>query len=295
MPLRLSQNPIITPSMLSGEDGQNINGPSLIAAPDWLSHRLGKFYLYFAHHRGNYIRLAVADDLEGPWKVYSPGTLRLEEAGCCRDHIASPDVHVDNVRREIRMFFHGMSTQGDEQLSFLAVSTNGLNFRALETPLSNFYLRVLPWRNEWIGMTKGGVMYRSPSGIADFKMVALPFPVSSRNANQQGDVRHVALNCSGDSLEVFYTRIGDCPEHIRRALIDLSGPHRSWKALKSQAILWPEMQWEGADIPLTRSRAGASPGRENAVRDPAIFNHNGRTFLLYSVAGESGIGIALLR
>ena len=119
--------------------------------------------------------------------------------------------------------------------------------------------------------------------------------VSSRNANEQGDVRHVALNCSGDNLEVFYTRIGDRPEHIRRALIDLSGPPRSWRALNSQAVLRPEMRWEGASIPLTRSRAGASPGPENAVRDPAIFKHNSRTFLLYSVAGESGIGIALLK
>jgi hypothetical protein len=292
---RLSRNPIITPDMLRGKDGNNINGPSLIAAPEWLPQRLGNFYLYFAHHRGSYIRLAVADDLEGPWKVYSPGTLRLEDARCCRDHLASPDVHVDHVRREVRMFFHGVSSQGKEQLSFIALSKNGLSFRALETPLTNFYLRVTPWRNEWIGMTKGGVVYRSTSGITDFKEVALSFPVSSRKADQQGDVRHVALSCSGDTLEVFYTRIGDRPEHIRRALVDLSGPPKSWRALDSQAILWPEMQWEGANIPLARSRAGASPSRENAVRDPAIFIHDDRTFLLYSVAGESGIGIARLR
>ena len=47
---RLSRNPIITPNMLRGEDGNNINGPSLIAAPEWLPQRLGNFYLYFAHH-----------------------------------------------------------------------------------------------------------------------------------------------------------------------------------------------------------------------------------------------------
>jgi hypothetical protein len=35
--------------------------------------------------------------------------------------------------------------------------------------------------------------------------------------------------------------------------------------------------------------------RENALRDPAIFEDaDGRVYLLYSVAGESGIGIAEL-
>ncbi|TGP23371.1 hypothetical protein, partial [Mesorhizobium sp. M1D.F.Ca.ET.234.01.1.1] len=53
--------PIITPGMLPGDDGANINGPSLIRVPDWLPGRLGAYYLYFAHHTGTYIRLAFAD------------------------------------------------------------------------------------------------------------------------------------------------------------------------------------------------------------------------------------------
>jgi hypothetical protein len=35
-------------------------------------------------------------------------------------------------------------------------------------------------------------------------------------------------------------------------------------------------------------------GRVNQLRDPAIFREGDRTFLLYAVAGESGIGIAEL-
>ena len=38
--------------------------------------------------------------------------------------------------------------------------------------------------------------------------------------------------------------------------------------------------------------AGAVRGQENALRDPAIFSEDDRTYLLYSVAGESGIAIA---
>ena len=30
----------------------NINGPSLVRVPEWVEDPLGKYYLYFAHHRG---------------------------------------------------------------------------------------------------------------------------------------------------------------------------------------------------------------------------------------------------
>lgn len=63
--IRCPSNPIIRPEM-DRSIGGNINGPSLIRAPYWLPNRLGKYYLYFAHHRGTYIRLAYADHLAGP-------------------------------------------------------------------------------------------------------------------------------------------------------------------------------------------------------------------------------------
>ena len=98
---RLPCNPIIVPAMLNAADGDNINGPSLIEAPHWLPGRLARFYLYFAHHRGRYIRLAVADRLEGPWRIVEGGSLHLDQAPGCQDHIASPDVHVDEARKQV--------------------------------------------------------------------------------------------------------------------------------------------------------------------------------------------------
>src|SRR5438067_6281806 len=94
-PVRLPNNPIITPE-LSRSIGDNINGPSLIRVPDWVASPLGRYYLYFAHHQGKFIRLAYANALAGPWKIYEPGTLRLDEVSTCHNHIASPDVHVDD-------------------------------------------------------------------------------------------------------------------------------------------------------------------------------------------------------
>lgn len=65
-----------------GEEGYvNINGPSLIAVPDWLPNSLGKYYLYFSHHKGDHIRMAYADYVEGPCTVYEPGALTLRDSG----------------------------------------------------------------------------------------------------------------------------------------------------------------------------------------------------------------------
>ena len=69
----------------------NINGPSVIKVPEWVKNPLGKYYMYFGHHRGTYIRLAYANSIEGPWFMYEPGVLKMEDAYAFR-HIASPDV-----------------------------------------------------------------------------------------------------------------------------------------------------------------------------------------------------------
>ena len=99
--VRFQDNSILTPQS-SPSLCTNLNGPSLIHVPAWLERLLGRYYLYFAHHRGTFIRRAYADRLSGPWHVYEPGTPQLSEAPSCHDHVASPEVHVDDVRKEIR-------------------------------------------------------------------------------------------------------------------------------------------------------------------------------------------------
>ena len=295
--LRLPNNPIIRPEMLPGNDGSNINGPSLIRAPAWLSHPLGKYYLYFAHHHGDYIRLAYADRLEGPWKIYGPGTLRLKEAGGCRDHIASPDAVVDDQRKQIRLYFHGPAKGGGGQKTFLAVSEDGIHFRAANEVLGIFYWRVFRWDGWWYAMAKGGLLYRSRDGRSNFEKGANPFPGSEmrgKDYNTPG-VRHVALQPSGGRMWIYYSNIGDAPERIFRCRLELSGDWRTWRTSDPQEVLRPETDWEGARRPSSKSVAGPSHGPENAMRDPAIFADDGRVYLLYSVAGESGIAIAECR
>ena len=293
---RLSNNPIIRPEMLPAGDGGNINGASLIRTPAWLPGRLGAYYLYFAHHRGQYIRLAYADRLDGPWTVHKPGTLSLNDAPACRDHVASPDVHVDEERREIRMYFHGPSRVTRGQKSYVALSSDGLVFAANDAILGPFYFRVARWRGQWVAMAKGGLVYLSNDGLSEFRPAAQsPFPLHDPKGNAPGDVRHVALQPDDRGLHVYYTRIGDCPEAILRAYVYPDDPDmQTWRASKFEQVLAPKFDWEGADLPLRASLSGASSGPENALRDPAIHVEDGRIYLLYSVAGESGIAIAEL-
>ena len=44
----------------------NINGPSVLRMPDWALGKQAALHLYFGHHKGDSIRLAFADRLEGP-------------------------------------------------------------------------------------------------------------------------------------------------------------------------------------------------------------------------------------
>jgi len=291
---RFAGNPIIHPAMLPGADGTNINGPSLIRVPAWIEKPLGRYYLYFAHHGGSYIRLAYADSLEGPWKIHPGGALKLADAPACRGHIASPDVHVDEQRRQIRMYFHG-PVPGKGQMSFVATSADGLSFRASDEVLGSFYFRCFQWNGWWYAMAKGGLLYRSKDGVSGFERGPNPFPGTDPREtafNAPGSIRHVALHRDGRTLWVYYSRIGDRPERILRSAIELEDDWRRWRAGPAEEVLRPEMPWEGADLPLRASSAGAARGREHALRDPAIFVEDGRVYLLYSIAGESGIAIA---
>jgi hypothetical protein len=307
---RLADAPIIRPEM-QGLAGDNINGPSLIRAPAWLSDteagRLGEYYLYFAHHKGRHIRLAHADRPTGPWTLYEPGTLQLEqshfptefdqfppelaesiEAGHVYPHVASPDVHIDDGARKIRLYYHGQLANG-RQVSRVALSGDGIHFEAREEILSTSYLRMIRLEDVaepgWYGMSMPGIVYRSGDGLGAFERGPQLFPDT---------MRHCALLRRGDTLWVFWSNVGDAPERILVSPVSLRGDWRSWTAGQAREVLRPENDWEGATLPLAPSVRGYAPEPVNELRDPAIFEEDGRTWLLYAVQGEHGIGIARL-
>jgi hypothetical protein len=314
---RLADGPIIHPQ-LDPSIGVNIQGPSVIRVPAWLENPLGKYYLYFADHKGRYIRLAYADAVTGPWKIHVPGTLRIEDsyfltsqpavsaeqrlqyetyfAGTGEQfphdrmidltvpHIASPDVHVDDAKQRIVMYYHGLDELAS-QVSRVAVSSDGINFVARPEILGRTYWRGFDWQGQRYGLAMPGQFYRSDDPLSGFVKGPLLF---------NPKMRHCAVMLRNNELWVFWTQAGDAPEHIKLSTLQLSGDWMDWQQVDHGEVLRPEKSWEGADAPVVASMRSTAYGVVNELRDPAILLDDGKIYLFYAVAGESGIAVAEL-
>jgi hypothetical protein len=316
---RFVDAPIISPG-LHPSIGENIQGPSLIRVPDWVSSPLGKYYLYFADHKGSYIRLAYADDLRGPWQIHAPGSLQLADSlflteppdappeaveeikkqrqalrgpdvlphGLLEElttpHIASPDVQVDSDNQKIVMYYHGLEGLG-HQVTRMATSSDGIDFTARPEILSRSYLRAFYHDGQTFALVMPGQVYRFKDGQPPLEQGPLLF---------NKDMRHSALLKRGNLLHVFWSQVGDVPERILMSTINLSADWLDWQETEAVEVLRPERPWEGADAALEPSVRSVAYGHVNQLRDPAIFSEDDKTYLLYSIAGESGIGIAEL-
>ena len=282
--------------MLPGDDGNNINGPSVIRVPDWVDDPLGKYYMYFAHHSGTYIRLAYSDDPLGPWTVYPPGSLALKDCAAAHNHIASPDVHVDDEGGQIVMFYHAPAKGLEAQKTFGAASFDGIDFIAFPVSLGMFYFRVWRHRGWWYALGKSR-LYRSASILDGYVPgpVVLEVPGTiTPDMNEAGNIRHTAVSVAGDELTVYYTKQADAPEQILCGTIDMSAPWTEWRITNEKLVLAPEESWEGANLPIEPSTFGACMTPVRQLRDPCIFQDGGRTYLYYCVAGEQAIAVAEL-
>jgi hypothetical protein len=309
---------LIRPEM-DARMGGNVQGPSLIAVPDWLPDPLGRYYLYFADHKGSYIRLAVADALEGPWRMHEPGSLHLADSlfptapppegavapgdrlpgtappgtpgvedpaeDARQPHIASPDVHVDHANRRIVMYYHGL-VAWKTQRTRVATSADGLRFEAMPELLGPSYFRVFAWQGATYALAMPGILFRSADGLRGFERGPLLFP--------GGLQRHTAVLRCDDTLHVFWTRVGDVPERILHATVALRGDWQGWTAAGEAEVLRPVTAYEGGELPFQPSWRGAVKLPVRQLRDPCIFEEDGRVFLLHAVQGEAGIALAEL-
>jgi hypothetical protein len=191
------------------------------------------------------------------------------------------------------MYFHcpaeGSGRDIGIQKSFVALSRDGLHFSAINTPLGDPYFRVFRWHDYYYALARAGVLLRSKDGLT-------PFETGPRLFNEDPKLilRHSAVDVEGDRIAVYYSRIGDRPERILLSYVSLVPEWHSWKATAPVTVISPETPDEGTDRPLETSKIGEAEGRVRELRDPAIFHDSSKTFLLYSIAGESGISIAEL-
>lgn len=190
-------------------------------------------------------------DMGFPRQIDLDNNIRITE------HIASPDVHVNHAEQRIEMYFHGGNVKhndaniaGNGQQTFVTFSETGLNFNAGIVPVAVgwAYLRVFDYNGERYGIGSRGSLFKAPADPFDipqgydFGTLLWDFEGAGNDFNDnpfQHDVdadpngpdrlRHVAVRVTGDTLEVFHSRVGDTPERILLSTIDLtSGDFETW-------------------------------------------------------------------
>lgn len=279
---RISDLPIITIDshkmlLLEAEEFgyTNINGPSLIKVPDWMENSLGKYYLYFAHHKGRFIRLAYADSLDGVWTVADNHILPLEESTLAirvsKTNLLQTLRKYNTLSENIALYDVGAKYQKDYEAQH--------DQRQKVTPPTAPHLAspdvVVDNENQQIRLYYHGVIEGklqkskvalSTNGInfeANDEIIALPylrmfkyrdmyyglampgFMYRSKDGLTDFEVRkrwffdtnhrHHGLYLRGNILYVFFTNVGDNPESIKYVSIDLT--EKDWNKWRTtQAV-----------------------------------------------------------
>ncbi len=338
-----NSNPIIQRSMFPSNrrnsDGNNIDGPSMVRIPSFVATRNransnARYYLYFGHHDGDYIRMAWSRNPDRGFTLYDASAsvgdrgvldnnntnVNIDEGiQLRRNHFASPDVHIEG--REFVMYFHhggpyrfnGRDT--NSQRTFVNTSGDGLEFRRgdiLPVQLGPSYFKVFENRGRKYAVHNDGGPVRAPSNNNPFRapggyyngnsLPSLWSGQSGRNAlrdavSDSRRVRHSGVLTSGNNLRLFYSIRGDSPERIFFSNMSLSNTNFSnWTVrIPGNEILRAVGGWEEGQRTPSPS-VGGQQTNVNQLRDPDVFqDDDGSLYLYYSGAGEEAIGVAALQ
>ena len=169
------------------------------------------------------------------------------------------------------------------------------------------YARLTDPTGPWYALAKHGELLMSPNGVLKFITLAdslAPIP------RDYGDhIRHLAVYVEPEAVRpdvsvnghsriwVYYSLIGAAPESIHRTLF-LIDNQSVW--CMHQEILRPDMPYEGSLVGIVTSKKGEVKAAQkmHEVRDPFVFvcpaikGRAQKNYLVYSVAGELGLGVA---
>ena len=263
-------------------NSNNINGPSIIKVPEFIENPLGKYYLYFGHHKGTYIRMAYSNNITGPYTLYKPGVLDIKNTPGY-DHLASPDVIIDYQNKRLVLYYHCVFNNNiTPQSTFYAYSNNGLDFISEKVNILYPYFRYF----SYLDCEYGLAMYYLKSSI-----------ILKKNGNSYEEFskllpnsRHTSVIVIGSKIFIAYTIVGDCPEHIYFCQIT-NFEKNNVKTSDKISLVKPEFNFEHNDQKPIISSYGAVYQKVNQLRDPYIFIDNNDLYLFYTVCGEKGIAV----
>lgn len=276
----------------------NICNPCLVKVPDWCKNKLADYYLFYADHKGKFIKLAYSNNLFSKWKIKKGGVIHIRQFNDAINHIASPEIYIDSKKKEVILFTHSHSKSQVGQWTYISKSKDALNFEVVNNiPIAPFYFRMFQYNEYYYALTKGGALWKSKNFSQKFSQCQNLFYRDKSNDklhNYDGAVRHLCVIIESNSLIVFYTKIGDKPEKIYFSKLNLKLDEKKWFFKKEFELMRPEKNFEGKDIKLTKSMPGDTLKPENALRDPHVLKILNNYFLTYCVKGEFGIAIAEL-
>lgn len=240
----------------------NINGPSLIKVPSWIDNPLGKYYLYFAHHKGRHIRLAYADSLTGPWTMSSDNPLSLVDSGFPRNDDEVPSkmnltkhlslseiIAINEVGKSDQKAYESKEKQNiaRSKRSTVHIASPDVVIDDDKQEIRMYYHGLLEGK---LQLSRMAVSNDGSSFTAKEEVLGLPYmrsfmhqgkyytlsmpgiiyrsdsPYGSFEARQRWlfdtNIRHFGILKDGNKLHVFYSRVGDSPEGIVYSTIDIS-------------------------------------------------------------------------
>lgn len=89
-------------------------------------------------------------------------------------------------------------------------------------------------------------------------------------------------------LRIFYSRVGDTPERILMAKLDMRSDWLKWNPTEPVEVHRPQDVFEGIEYPLVPSVHGTAVGVQQ-LRDPFVMFERGVMTIFYTGAGESVI------
>ncbi|ADH86525.1 hypothetical protein DaAHT2_1844 [Desulfurivibrio alkaliphilus AHT 2] len=182
------------------------------------------------------------------------------------------------------VYFYGPAKARSGQRTGFAYSEDGIHFRAMPDLLGKFYFRVWQWQDHWYALAKNnnegwGELYRGPHPDGPFEL----------RGNFLKNMRHAAVLVEGHWLRIFYSRVGDAPERILMASVDMREDWLHWRPTEPVEVIRPSEGYEGIAYPVAPSEHGAAVG-VHQLRDPFVMAKKyGEWWCFYSVCGEHGI------
>lgn len=98
-------------------------------------------------------------------------------------------------------------------------------------------------------------------------------------------MRHGAVIVKDHTLFIYYSRVGDAPERILMATVDMRNDWITWTPSEPVEVVKPSEEYEGALHSNAASKHGPEVG-VNQLRDPFVVASGGDWMIFYTGAGE---------